>query len=179
MGLCSDIGVHSLLGHLYALLELAKKRGLNDVYLHAFTDGRDSPPTSGQEYLRQIEAKMAELGVGKVASVMGRFYAMDRDKRWERVQQAYVCMAEGVGHKASSLAEAVRQSYAKNETDEFIVPTNIVDTAGKPLALVEQNDSVIFFNFRGDRPREITRAFVDETFTGFERKVRLCCTMSA
>jgi 2,3-bisphosphoglycerate-independent phosphoglycerate mutase len=174
MGLCSDIGVHSLLGHLYALLELAKKRGLNDVYLHAFTDGRDSPPTSGQEYLRQIEAKMAELGVGKVASVMGRFYAMDRDKRWERVQQAYVCMAEGVGHKASSLAEAVRQSYAKNETDEFIVPTNIVDAAGKPLALVEQNDSVIFFNFRGDRPREITRAFVDETFTGFERKVRLC-----
>jgi len=170
MGLCSDIGVHSLLGHLYALLELARKRGLNEVYLHAFTDGRDSPPTSGQEYLRQIEAKMSEIGVGKVASVMGRFYAMDRDKRWERVEQAYRCMTEAVGGKAKSVSEAITGSYAKDETDEFIVPTNITDAGGKPLALVEDGDSVVFFNFRGDRPREITHAFVDEPFSGFERQ---------
>jgi 2,3-bisphosphoglycerate-independent phosphoglycerate mutase len=171
MGLCSDIGVHSLLGHLYALLEMARRRGLGEVYLHAFTDGRDSPPTSGQEYLRQIEAKMSEIGVGKVASVMGRFFAMDRDKRWDRVEQAYRCMTEAVGGKAGSVSEAITASYAKDESDEFIAPTNITDAAGKPLALVEDGDSVIFFNFRGDRPREITRAFVDETFGGFERKV--------
>ncbi|MCE5184890.1 MAG: 2,3-bisphosphoglycerate-independent phosphoglycerate mutase [Planctomycetaceae bacterium] len=169
MGLCSDIGVHSLLGHLYALLQLAKKRGLKDVYLHAFTDGRDSPPTSGRGYLAQIEAQMAQIGVGSVASVMGRFHAMDRDKRWERVQQAYRCITEGVGNKANSVSEAIEQSYAKNETDEFIVPTNIVGADGKPKALVRDNDSIIFFNFRGDRPREITHAFLDDPFSGFER----------
>lgn len=172
MGLCSDIGVHSLLGHLYALLELAKKRGLKDVYLHAFTDGRDSPPTSGRDYLRQIETQMAQTGVGKVASVMGRFYAMDRDKRWDRVEHAYKCMTQGIGLKAGSVSEAIEQSYAKKETDEFIVPTSIVDSKDKPLALVQDNDSVIFFNFRGDRPREITRAFVDDLFGGFKRDVR-------
>ncbi|MCI0498078.1 MAG: 2,3-bisphosphoglycerate-independent phosphoglycerate mutase [Planctomycetales bacterium] len=171
MGLCSDIGVHSLLGHLYGLLELAKQRGVSEVYLHAFTDGRDSPPTSGREYLRAIETKMAEIGIGKVASVMGRFYAMDRDKRWERVAEAYKCMTQGIGNKARSVSEAVDASYAKDETDEFIVPTNIVSGEGRPLALVENGDSVIFFNFRGDRPREITRAFVDNPFEGFERTV--------
>lgn len=171
MGLCSDIGVHSLLGHLYGLLELAKRRGLKQVYLHAFTDGRDSPPTSGQDYLKAIEAKMAHIGVGRIASVMGRFYAMDRDKRWERVAQAYKCLTQGIGNKARSAAEAVAASYGRQETDEFIVPTAIVDGGGKPLALVEDGDSVIFFNFRGDRPREITRAFVDNPFDAFERAV--------
>jgi 2,3-bisphosphoglycerate-independent phosphoglycerate mutase len=172
MGLCSDIGVHSLLEHLYGLLELAKHKGLKKVYVHAFTDGRDSPPTSGAGYLAAIEKKMAEIGVGQIASVMGRFYAMDRDKRWERVQAAYECMTSGIGNKARSTAEAIKASYEKNETDEFIEPTNIVGEDGKPVALVEDGDSVIFFNFRGDRPREITRAFVDDSFDGFERKVR-------
>jgi 2,3-bisphosphoglycerate-independent phosphoglycerate mutase len=169
MGLCSDIGVHSLLGHLYGILELAKKRGVSEVYLHAFMDGRDSPPTSGQAYLKEIEAKMAEIGVGQIASVMGRFFAMDRDKRWERVQQAYDCLTQAAGGKAASAAEAIEASYANNETDEFVVPLNITGPDGNPLALVEDNDSVIFFNFRGDRPREITRAFVDDPFEGFER----------
>ena len=179
MGLCSDIGVHSLLGHLYGLLELAKRKGLREVYLHAFTDGRDSPPTSGAGYLKDIEAKMGEIGVGKIASVMGRFYAMDRDKRWDRVQIAYECMTQGVGNKAGDVAEAMKATYARDETDEFVMPTNIVDADGKPLALVESDDSVIFFNFRGDRPREITRAFVDSLFDDFERgdqiKVHYVC----
>ena len=181
MGLCSDIGVHSLLGHLYGLLELAKRKGLSKVYLHAFMDGRDSPPTSGAGYLEEIEAKMAEIGVGKIASVMGRFYAMDRDKRWERVQQAYDCLTQGIGGSATGAAEAIAASYEKDETDEFVAPLNITDTDGKPLALVEDDDSVIFFNFRGDRPREITRAFVDDPFDGFGRAVHpkvhyLCMT---
>lgn len=172
MGLCSDIGVHSLLGHLYAILELAKRKGVKDVYLHAFMDGRDSPPNSGAGYMRDIEAKMSEIGVGKVASVMGRFYGMDRDKRWDRVQAAYDCLTQAVGNTASSASEAIKASYDKEETDEFVFPTNIVDADGKPLALVEDDDSVIFFNFRGDRPREITRAFVDDPFDGFKRAVK-------
>ncbi len=172
MGLCSDIGVHSLLKHLYGLLEFAKRKGLDEVYLHAFTDGRDSPPTSGAGYLNDIEAKMAEIGVGKVATVMGRFYAMDRDKRWDRVQAAFDCMTQGVGNRAGSAVEAMKATYADDKTDEFVAPTTITDADGKPLALVEDGDSVIFFNFRGDRPREITRAFVDDPFDGFERAVR-------
>ena len=179
MGLCSDIGVHSLLNHLYGLLELAKSKGVSEVYLHAFMDGRDSPPNSGAGYLKDIEAKMAEIGVGRIATVMGRFYAMDRDKRWERVQQAYDCLTQGIGGKAARAAEAIAASYKKDETDEFVVPLNITDADGKPLALVEDDDSVIFFNFRGDRPREITRAFVDDPFDGFERaahpKVHYVC----
>ncbi|HOM60965.1 MAG TPA: 2,3-bisphosphoglycerate-independent phosphoglycerate mutase [Anaerohalosphaeraceae bacterium] len=170
-GLCSDIGVHSLLEHLYALLELARREGLQEVYLHAFTDGRDSPPTSGAGYLKDIEAKMKEIGVGRIASVMGRFYAMDRDKRWERVQEAYECLTLGNGQKARDAVAAVQESYAANVTDEFIKPINIVDEEGKPIALVEDGDSVIFFNFRGDRPRELTRAFVEEDFSGFPRQV--------
>ena len=172
IGLCSDIGVHSLLKHLYGLLEFAKRKGLSEVYLHALTDGRDSPPTSGAGYLNDIEAKMSQIGIGKVASVMGRFYGMDRDKRWDRVQTAYECLAQGIGNTSGSVAEAIKTSYDKEETDEFIFPTNIVDADGKPLALVEDGDSVIFFNFRGDRPREITRAFVDDPFNGFDRAVR-------
>jgi 2,3-bisphosphoglycerate-independent phosphoglycerate mutase len=170
-GLCSDIGVHSLLGHLYALLEMAKRNGLKDVFLHAFMDGRDSPPTSGAGYLADIEKKMAEIGVGKVASIMGRFYGMDRDKRWERVETAYKCLAEGAGRKAPSVTEAIQDSYAREITDEFVDPTLIAGPGGKPLALVEDGDSVIFFNFRGDRPRELTYAFLDADFTGFTRKV--------
>jgi 2,3-bisphosphoglycerate-independent phosphoglycerate mutase len=170
-GLCSDIGVHSLLGHLYGLLELFRRQGLKNVYLHAFTDGRDSPPNSGAGYLNDIEAKMKEIGVGKVASVMGRFYAMDRDKRWERVQEAYDCITKGIGAKSPSVEMAVRDSYAKKETDEFIKPVNITGPDGKPIALIEDGDSVIFFNFRGDRPRELTRAFVDSDFAGFKRAV--------
>ncbi|MEN6307570.1 MAG: 2,3-bisphosphoglycerate-independent phosphoglycerate mutase [Anaerohalosphaeraceae bacterium] len=171
-GLCSDIGVHSLLGHLYGLLEMAKRNGFKDVYLHAFTDGRDSPPTSGAGYIADIEKKMAEIGVGKIATVMGRFYAMDRDKRWERVEVAYKCLTEGTGHAAKSALSAMQESYAKNITDEFIDPTYIANAAGKPLALVQDGDSVIFFNFRGDRPRELTRAFVDADFSGFARHIQ-------
>ena len=172
MGLCSDIGVHSLLAHLYGLLELARRNGLDRVYLHALTDGRDSPPTSGAGYLADIEAKMAQIGVGKVASVTGRFYAMDRDNRWDRVKAAYECMTQGKGARAAGVSEAVQASYAKEETDEFIKPVNITGRDGKPIALVEDGDSVIFFNFRGDRPREITRAFVEgDSFKGFARAV--------
>ncbi len=182
MGLCSDIGVHSLLGHFYALLELAKRNGLERVYLHAFMDGRDSPPTSGAGYLADIEKKMQQIGVGQIATVMGRFYAMDRDNRWNRVQAAYDCMASGIGASAPSTAEAIKASYEKAETDEFVKPVNITDAEGKPKALVEDGDSVIFFNFRGDRPREITRAFVQgDDFKGFQRRTRprvhyLCMT---
>ncbi len=182
MGLCSDIGVHSLLGHLYALLELAKRNDLERVYLHAFMDGRDSPPTSGAGYLADIEKKMQQIGVGQIATVMGRFYAMDRDNRWNRVQAAYDCMTAGIGASALSAAQAIRTSYEKDETDEFVKPVNITDAEGKPKALVEDGDSVIFFNFRGDRPREITRAFVQgDDFKGFQRKTRcrvhyLCMT---
>ena len=171
MGLCSDIGVHSLLPHLYGLLELAKRNGLEEVYLHAFMDGRDSPPTSGAGYLKNIEAKMAEIGAGKVATIAGRFYAMDRDNRWERVQQAYDCLTSGIGGTAKSASEAIAASYEIEETDEFVKPLCIVDDSGKPIALVEDGDSVVFFNFRGDRPREITRAFVEgDSFKGFERQ---------
>ncbi len=172
MGLCSDIGVHSLLGHLYGLLEMAKRNGLAEVYLHAFTDGRDSPPTSGKGYLADIEAKMSEIGSGQVASIAGRFYAMDRDNRWERVEKAYRCLTEGEGLTAGSAEAAITESYAREETDEFIKPTIITDGDGKAKALIEDGDAVVFFNFRGDRPRELTRAFVDDDFSGFDRKVR-------
>ena len=181
LGLCSDIGVHSLLKHLYGLLEFAKKNNLTKVYLHAFTDGRDSPPDSGKEYLADIENKMAEKGVGKIATIMGRFYAMDRDSRWDRVQKAYECMTGGKGNKAKSAQEAMQQSYEKKITDEFIEPVCIVDENEQPIAKIEDGDGVLFFNFRGDRPREITRAFVDDAFTGFTRAARpniyyLCMT---
>ncbi len=172
MGLCSDIGVHSLLEHLYGLLELAKRNGLTRVYLHAFTDGRDSPPTSGAEYLADIEEKMAQIGTGQIASVMGRFYAMDRDNRWERVQEAYDCMTAGRAKTRASAAQAMAISYKNQETDEFVRPVCIAGDDDRPRALIEDGDAVIFFNFRGDRPREITRAFVDDDFKDFARPVR-------
>ena len=181
LGLCSDIGVHSFLEHLYGLFELAKRNNLTKVYLHAFTDGRDSPPDSGKDYLDRIENKMSEIGAGKIATVMGRFYAMDRDSRWDRVQRAYDCMTLCKGGKAKSAAEAIEQSYQKKVTDEFIEPVCIVDENDQPRAKIEDGDGIIFFNFRGDRPREITRAFVEDAFTGFGRTARpkvydLCMT---
>ena len=172
LGLCSDIGVHSLLDHLYGLLELAKRNNLEKVFIQAFTDGRDSPPNSGAGYIETIEKKANEIGVGKIASVMGRFYAMDRDSRWERVQQAFDCMRFGKGLKANSAAQAIAQSYEKNTTDEFIEPTSIVDNENIPIGTIDNGDGVIFFNFRGDRPREITRAFVEPDFKDFNRTVK-------
>lgn len=171
-GLVSNAGVHSLLEHLYGLLELAKRSGLRQVYLHAFTDGRDTPPRSGLGFLEQVESKMSELGIGQVASVMGRFWAMDRDQRWERIEKAYSCLCYGKGNKAQTVQEVMQASYRKDVTDEFVEPTCLVNEEGHPRALVEEGDAVVFFNFRGDRPRQLTRAFVDEGFTGFARVVR-------
>ncbi len=172
MGLCSDIGVHSLLDHLYGLLEMAKRNGLSEVYIHAFTDGRDSPPDSGKGYLDAIEAKAAEIGIGKIASISGRFYAMDRDSRWERVQKAFDCLRFGKGQKGNSAREVMQASYDAKITDEFVEPTTIVNEDGEPLATIDDGDGVVFFNFRGDRPREITRAFVDPGFEGFARAAK-------
>jgi 2,3-bisphosphoglycerate-independent phosphoglycerate mutase len=167
-GLLSTGGVHSHLTHVFALLELAKKNGLDKVYVHAFLDGRDTPPMSGKDFLAQLEAKMAEIGVGKVASISGRYYAMDRDNRWDRVEQAYKALVTGEGNKAASAKECMEKSYADNVTDEFVVPTVITEN-GEPVAKISANDSIIFFNFRPDRAREITRTFCDEDFNGFER----------
>lgn len=169
MGLCSDGGVHSHLTHLYALLKLAKDHGLEKVYVHCFMDGRDVPPTSGKGYVEQVDAKLKELGVGRIATVMGRYYAMDRDNRFERVEKAYAALTFGEGLTASSAAEAMQQSYDAGVTDEFVVPT-VVLTDGKPTATIQAQDSVIFYNFRPDRAREISRAYIFEDFDGFERK---------
>ncbi|BBF41956.1 2,3-bisphosphoglycerate-independent phosphoglycerate mutase [Lachnospiraceae bacterium KM106-2] len=168
-GLLSSGGVHSHNTHLYGLLELAKREGLSNVYVHAFLDGRDTAPASGKGFVEELEAKMKEIGVGKVATVMGRYYVMDRDNRWDRVEKAYKAMAEGEGVTANSAIEAVDQSYAKDETDEFVLPTVIMN-GDKPVATVKNDDSVIFYNFRPDRAREITRAFCADDFDGFDRK---------
>ena len=168
-GLLSDGGVHSHNSHLYGLLEMAKKNGLEKVYVHAFLDGRDTPPASGKDYVQQLEDKMQEIGVGKIASLSGRYYAMDRDNNWDRVKLAYDSLVTGEGIKATDAVLAMEDSYANDKTDEFVLPTVITDEAGKPLSLVKDGDSVIFFNFRPDRAREITRAFCDDKFTGFER----------
>ena len=171
VGLVSPGGVHSHTEHLYALLEMAKKNGVENVYVHALLDGRDVPPSSAVEYLQELEEKIKEIGVGKIASVMGRFYAMDRDNIWERVEKAYAAMVYGEGIKAEDAVKAVRESYetidedGKHLTDEFVIPT-VIGEDGR----ISENDSVIFFNFRPDRAREITRTFVDPDFTGFERK---------
>ncbi len=169
MGLCSDGGVHSTLGHLYALVELAKRNGLKKVYIHCFMDGRDTPPASGKGYLEQIDAKLHEIGVGRIATVMGRFYAMDRDNRFERVEKAYAALTYGEGLTAASGPEAMQLSYDRGDTDEFVKPTVIVEN-GAPVAKISENDSVIFFNFRPDRAREITRSYIFEDFAGFERR---------
>ena len=165
MGLLSDGGVHSHNKHLYGLLELAKRAGLEKVYVHCFMDGRDVPPSSGKEYVEELMAKMKEIGVGKIASVMGRYYAMDRDNRWERVEKAYAAMVYGEGETAECPVCAMEKSYAADVTDEFVVPV-VCDKDG----CIRENDSVIFFNFRPDRAREITRTLVDPDFAGFERR---------
>lgn len=165
MGLLSDGGVHSHNTHLYGILELAKKKGLEKVYVHAFLDGRDVPPSSGKDYVAACVEEMKKIGVGQIATVMGRYYAMDRDNRWERVVKAYSAMVYGEGVKCADPVEAVAASYAEGVTDEFVVPT-VIDGA----APIGANDSMIFYNFRPDRAREITRTFVDPDFSGFERK---------
>ncbi len=168
-GLLSDGGVHSHNTHLYALLQLAKRNGLEKVFVHCFLDGRDTPPSSGVDYLAQLEEKMREIGVGKIATVSGRYYAMDRDKRWERVQVAYDAIVSGKGVTANSSEECIKTSYQNGKTDEFVLPTSIVDEEGKAISTVKDKDSIIFFNFRPDRAREITRTFCDTEFDGFER----------
>ncbi len=170
LGLVSDGGVHSHQDHLYALLSLAKKNGLGDrTFIHCLMDGRDVPPDSGKCYIEQLEEKIKEIGAGKIATVMGRYYAMDRDNRWERVQKAYDAMVLGQGITASGGVTAMQQSYDKKEFDEFVPPTVILRD-GEPVATVKKGDSVICFNFRPDRAREITRTFIQPDFNGFERK---------
>ena len=174
-GLVSDGGVHSHNTHIYGLLELAKKQGLEKVYVHCFLDGRDTPPASGKEYVEELEAKMQEIGVGEVASVMGRYYAMDRDNRWDRVEKAYRALVFGEGEKAVSGSSGIQASYDQDVTDEFVLPT-VVEKDGAPVATIKENDSVIFFNFRPDRAREITRTFCDDKFDGFDRGERIKTT---
>ncbi len=172
MGLMSDGGVHSHNTHAWAIVEMAKKMGLTRVYLHCIMDGRDVPPTSGKDYVAEAQQKLAEIGVGKIATVIGRFYAMDRDNRWERVSRAYNALVKGEGIHTNDPVKAIEESYqkvdadGKNVTDEFIEPTVCLENEGR----IGKNDSVIFFNFRPDRAREITRTFVDPDFTGFERE---------
>lgn len=168
-GLLSDGGVHSHNTHVYGILELCKRQDFHNVYVHPFLDGRDTPPASGKDYVAELVAKMKEIGVGKVASLSGRYYAMDRDNRWDRVEKAYAALAYGEGETAEDPVQAMEDSYGKEVTDEFVLPTVIMEN-GKPVATVKPNDSVIFFNFRPDRAREITRAFCDDEFTGFERR---------
>ncbi len=168
-GLVSDGGVHSHIEHLFALLRMAKDRGLPQVFVHCFMDGRDVPPDSGKGYIEQLEAEMKKIGIGKIATVMGRYYAMDRDNRFERVVKAYDAMVKGEGVPADSAVQAMQQSYDKGEMDEFVLPTVVME-GGKPVATIGGGDSVIFFNFRPDRAREITRALTEPDFTGFPRE---------
>ena len=170
MGLLSDGGVHSHINHLFGLLEMAKRNGLEKVYVHCFMDGRDVSPTSGADFAESLVSKIRQIGTGAIASVMGRYYAMDRDNRWERVKQAYNAMVKGEGNKDTSAVNAIKNSYNDGVTDEFIVPTVITDDNGAPLAKISKNDSVVFFNFRPDRAREISRTIVDADFNGFERE---------
>ena len=170
MGLVSSGGVHSHIGHIYGLLELAKRVGLKKVYLHAFLDGRDTPPDSGKSFLMDVEKKMQELGVGEIATISGRYYAMDRDKNYDRVEKAYRAMVDGTGEKASSVEEAIDASYAKKVYDEFVLPT-VIEKDGA-VHTVSDGDAMIFFNFRPDRAREICHAFCDDEFNFFNRGAR-------
>lgn len=174
-GLLSDGGVHSHITHLFGLLELAKRNGLEKVYVHAFLDGRDTPPASGKGYAEELEAEMKKLGVGEIATVSGRYYAMDRDNNYDRVKLAYDALTKGEGLQADSATAGIQASYDRDETDEFVRPT-VVMKNGAPVATIKDNDSVIFFNFRPDRAREITRAFCDDDFKGFERGERIKTT---
>ena len=170
-GLVSDGGVHSHNSHLYALLELAKRHGLEKVYVHCFLDGRDTSPESGKDYIQELQNEMERIGCGQIATVAGRYYAMDRDDNWDRIEKAYRAMTLGEGERADSAVEAVMQSYAEGKTDEFILPT-VVMRDGEPVSTIDDEDSIIFFNFRPDRAREITRAFCCDEFDSFERGPR-------
>ncbi|MEX0330557.1 MAG: 2,3-bisphosphoglycerate-independent phosphoglycerate mutase [Puniceicoccaceae bacterium] len=179
MGLVSDAGVHAMLDHLYGLLKLAREAGLEKVFIHCFTDGRDTPPKSGMGYIKELEAKCEEIGIGRIASISGRFWSMDRDLRWDRVQKAFDCLTGRAIERTAESAKAAVQAYydspldSNRQGDEFIVPTVITDADGEPSGLVKDGDAVVFFNFRGDRPRELTRAFIEEDFDGFDRGRKL------
>lgn len=168
MGLVSDGGVHSHQDHLYALVKLARDRGLSQVYIHCFMDGRDVPPASGKSYIEKLEDKLEELKFGKIATVMGRYYAMDRDKRWERNKLAYDALVDGEGLSADSAVAAMEQSYEAGIHDEFVKPT-VIKNDNRPVATIGENDSVVFFNFRPDRARQLTSSFIDPNFNGFDR----------
>ncbi len=174
-GLLSDGGVHSHITHLFGLLEMAKREGLSKVYVHAFLDGRDTAPTSGKDFMKELCDKMEELGIGEVATVTGRYYAMDRDNRWDRVEKAYKAITQGEGVEAECPVKAIEDSYAADVTDEFVKPTVIIKN-GAPVAMIQDGDSVVFFNFRPDRAREITRTFCADEFDGFERPERIKTT---
>lgn len=170
LGLLSDGGVHSHIRHLFALLELAKRKDFEDVYIHCFLDGRDTPPASAEGYISQLENVIKEKGIGKIATISGRFYSMDRDNRWNRIQKAYNAMVNGEGIKTTSATTGIEESYQKEIFDEFVEPIVICNSENEPVGKIEKNDSVIFFNFRPDRAREITRTLVDEKFDKFETK---------
>ena len=174
-GLLSDGGVHSHITHMYGTLEMAKKFGLEKVYVHAFLDGRDTPPASAAEYMQQMVDKMAEIGVGEVATISGRYYAMDRDNNWDREEKAYVAMTKGEGVEETDPVQAIKNSYAKDVTDEFVLPT-VIKKDGQAVATITDGDSVVFCNFRPDRARQITRAFCADDFDGFAREKKLDLT---
>lgn len=173
MGLVSDGGVHSHNDHLYALLKLAKKENFKDVYIHCFLDGRDTPPECGDMLLKELENKIEEIGVGKIATIMGRYYSMDRDQRWDRVEKAYNALVLGEGEYVLDCDECILRTYAKKITDEFVLPAVIVDENDKPVGTMKDDDSIIFFNFRPDRARELTRALMDDDFDSFDRKKKI------
>lgn len=172
LGLVSDGGVHSHIDHLFALLDMVKERGLQEVYIHVILDGRDVLPQSAKKYITQLEQKIRDLGVGKIASVSGRYYVMDRDQRWERLEKGYVALTLSEGKCAPSALAALESSYDQRVTDEFVLPTVIVDEAGKPIGPIQEGDSVLFFNFRSDRARQIANAFVDKDMTGLACPIR-------
>ena len=173
MGLVSDGGVHSHINHLFALLELAKKHSLQNVYVHAFLDGRDTLPSTALAFIQELEEKMEKIGVGKIATIGGRYYGMDRDNRWERIQLAYDAMTVGRGNFFKSAKQAIKKSYGDKIYDEFVKPVVIIDDDNQPISKIKDNDSIIFFNFRPDRARQITNTIVDDVFDGFKREAIL------
>ena len=175
-GLLSDGGVHSHITHIFGTIEMAKKFGLKKVYIHPFLDGRDTPPESAADFMQQLVDKMAEIGVGEVATISGRYWAMDRDNNWDREEKAYLAMTKGEGVKETDPVEAVKNSYANGKTDEFMLPT-VIEKDGTPVATIKDGDSIIFCNFRPDRARQITRAFCADDFNGFEREKKLDVVM--
>lgn len=171
-GLLSDGGVHSHTEHLFAMIDLAKNSGVEKIFIHPFLDGRDVPPTSGKEYLEKLQAKLNEIGAGKIATIGGRYYVMDRDTNWDRVEKAYNAMLLGEGVMSDNAIDAISKSYDDGVTDEFVIPT-VITQNGNPIATINDNDAIVFFNFRPDRQREITRAILTDDFNGFDRKKKL------